>query len=58
MSSVLVCGDSPTVRMTLRRTLATLPGVGRVAAVGSGEELLASWAPAEVDVVLLSLGIP
>src|SRR5690625_17538 len=44
--------------MTLRRTLATLPGVSRVAAVGSGEELLTGWTPAEVDVVLLSLGIP
>ncbi|HLR55461.1 MAG TPA: response regulator transcription factor [Actinomycetales bacterium] len=58
MPSVLVCGDSPAVRVTLRRTLATLPGITRVAAVGSGEELFANWEELNVDVVLLALGIP
>lgn len=56
--SVLVCGDTPAIRVTLRRTLATLPGVKRVAAVGSGEELLATWPQLKVDVVLLALGLP
>lgn len=54
----MVCGDTPAVRVNLRRTLATLPGVTKVAAANSGEELFATWGNLEVDVALIALGIP
>jgi len=57
MPSVLVCGESPTVRMVMRRTLATIPSITKVGVVSSGEELISRWSQLKVDVVLLGTGL-
>ena len=43
MATVLVVDDRPLPRETLRRTIATVPGVTRAVAASSGEEALVRW---------------
>lgn len=54
----MLCDDSPMVRETLRRTLATIPTVTRIITSTSGEDLLSRWVQERADLVLLALGIP
>jgi DNA-binding NarL/FixJ family response regulator len=58
MSTVMVCDDSPLARETLRRNVATVPGVTRVLAAGSGEEALARWAVERPSLVLMDVRMP
>lgn len=46
------------VRDGLRRSVQTVPGVGRVDTVGSGEELLARWPKERQDLVLVDVQMP
>jgi DNA-binding NarL/FixJ family response regulator len=46
------------VRDGLRRSVQTIPGVGRVDTVGSGEELLARWPTERQDLVLVDVQMP
>jgi DNA-binding NarL/FixJ family response regulator len=46
------------VRDGLRRSVQTVPGVGRVDTVGSGEELLARWPTERQDLVLVDVQMP
>jgi DNA-binding NarL/FixJ family response regulator len=58
MSTVLVCDDSPLARETLRRSVATIPGVTRVLAAASGEEVLARWPVERPSLVLMDVRMP
>jgi DNA-binding NarL/FixJ family response regulator len=58
MSTVMVCDDSPLARETLRRNVATVPGVTRVLAAASGEEALARWAVERPSLVLMDVRMP
>ncbi len=58
MATVLVCDDSPLVRETLRRAVATIPGVTRVLAAASGEEVLARWPAERPSLVLMDVRMP
>ncbi|RZS90333.1 LuxR family two component transcriptional regulator [Motilibacter rhizosphaerae] len=58
MPTVLVCDDSPMAREALRRGVAAVPGIERVAVAGSGEEALARWAHERPDLVLLDVRMP
>ena len=58
MTTVLICDDMRVVRDGLRRSVQTIPGVGRVDTVGSGEELLARWPTERQDLVLVDVQMP
>lgn len=58
MTTVLVCDDAPMARESVRRALAGLPGVERVTAAGSGEEVLARYPLERPDVVLMDVRMP
>ena len=56
--TVLVCDDAPATRENLRRSVAGVPGVARVSAAGSGEEVLARFPLERPDLVLLDVRMP
>ncbi|MGZ4596856.1 MAG: response regulator transcription factor [Actinomycetes bacterium] len=58
MTTVLVCDDSPLARESLRRAVATVPGVDRVSVAGSGEEGLVRFGTDKPDLVLLDVRMP
>ena len=58
MATVCVCDDSPLARESLRRVVATVPGVDRVSAAASGEEMLARYSVDRPDVVLADVRMP
>lgn len=58
MATVLVSDDAPLAREAIRRASATVPGVDRVVAVGSGEEALTRFALDRPDVVLMDVRMP
>lgn len=58
MTTVCVCDDSPLARESLRRAVASLPGVERVSAAASGEELLARFSVERPDLVLVDVRMP
>ncbi|MFP5334421.1 MAG: response regulator [Actinomycetes bacterium] len=58
MATVLVCDDSPGVRETLRRSVASVPGVTRVVGASSGEEVLARWPVEKPSLVLMDVRMP
>ncbi len=58
MSTVCVCDDSPLGRETLRRLVATVPGVTRVTVANSGEELLTRYDAERPDLVLMDIRMP
>jgi DNA-binding NarL/FixJ family response regulator len=58
MATVLVCDDSPGVRETLRRSVASVPQVTRVVGASSGEEVLARWPVERPSLVLMDVRMP
>jgi len=58
MTSILVCDDSPLARETLRRAVATVPGVDKVTTANSGEEVLRRWTADRSDLVLMDVRMP
>jgi DNA-binding NarL/FixJ family response regulator len=58
MTTVLVCDDAPLAREAVRRALSTVPGVERVSAAGSGEEVLARYPLERPHVVLMDVRMP
>lgn len=58
MASVMVCDDSPLARETLRRAVATIPGITRVMAAASGEEALTRWPAERPGLVLMDVRMP
>ncbi len=58
MTTVCVCDDSPLAREALRRVVATIPGVDRVSASASGEDLLARYSVERPDLVLVDVRMP
>jgi DNA-binding NarL/FixJ family response regulator len=58
VATVCVCDDSPLARESLRRAVATVPGVERVSAAASGEEMLARYSVDRPDLVLADVRMP
>jgi DNA-binding NarL/FixJ family response regulator len=58
VTTVCVCDDSPLARESLRRVVATVPGVDRVSAAASGEEMLARFSVERPDLVLVDVRMP
>ncbi len=58
MTSVLVCDDAPLAREAVRRAVASVPGVDRVTAAGSGEEVLARYPLERPGVILMDVRMP
>lgn len=58
MTTVLVCDDAPLAREAVRRAVAAVPGVERVTAAGSGEEVLARFPLERPNVVLMDIRMP
>lgn len=58
MTTVLVCDDAPLAREAVRRAVASVPGVDRVSAAGSGEEVLARYPLERPNVVLMDVRMP
>ena len=58
VTTVCVCDDSPLARESLRRAVAALPGVTRVTAAASGEEVLNRYPAERPDLVLLDVRMP
>jgi DNA-binding NarL/FixJ family response regulator len=58
VATVCVCDDSPLARESLRRVVATVPGVDRVSAAASGEEMLARYSVERPDLVLADVRMP
>jgi DNA-binding NarL/FixJ family response regulator len=58
MTTVLVCDDAPLAREAVRRAVASVPGVDRVTAAGSGEEVLARYPLERPSVVLMDVRMP
>ena len=58
MTTVLICDDSALARETLRRAVATVPGVDRVTTATSGEEVLRRWSVERTDLVLMDVRMP
>ena len=58
MATVMICDDSPLVRETLRRSVATIPGVTRVLDAASGEEVIARWPIERPSLVLMDVRMP
>ena len=53
MTTVLICDDRRGVREGLTRVMSAVPGVSRIDCVAHGDELLARYSRAPVDVVLV-----
>ncbi len=53
MTTVLICDDRRGVREGLTRVMSAVPGVSRIDCVAHGDELLARFSRAPVDVVLV-----
>jgi DNA-binding NarL/FixJ family response regulator len=51
MTTVLVCDDAPQARQAIVRAVSAIPGVERVTAAGSGEEVLARFPIERPDLV-------
>ena len=58
MTTVLVCDDAPLAREAVRRAVSGIPGVERVTAAGSGEEVLARVPLERPDLVLMDVRMP
>jgi DNA-binding NarL/FixJ family response regulator len=58
MTTVLVCDDAPLAREAIRRAVGAVPGVERVTAAGSGEEVLARFPIERPDLVLMDVRMP
>lgn len=58
MTTVLVCDDAPLAREAVRRAVSSVPGVDRVSAAGSGEEVLARFPLERPSVVLMDVRMP
>jgi DNA-binding NarL/FixJ family response regulator len=58
MTTVLVCDDAPQARQTIVRAVSAIPGVERVTAAGSGEEVLARFPIERPDLVLMDVRMP
>lgn len=58
MTTVLVCDDAPHAREAVRRAVGAVPGVERVTAAGSGEEVLARFPLERPDLVLMDVRMP
>ena len=58
MTTVLVCDDAPLAREAVRRAVSTVPGVDRVSAAGSGEEVLARYPLERPSIVLMDIRMP
>ena len=58
MTTVLVCDDAPLAREAVRRAVSTVPGVERVSAAGSGEEVLARYPLERPQVILMDIRMP
>jgi DNA-binding NarL/FixJ family response regulator len=58
MTTVLVCDDAPLAREAVRRSVSTVPGVERVSAAGSGEEVLARYPLERPQVILMDIRMP
>jgi DNA-binding NarL/FixJ family response regulator len=58
MATILVCDDAPLAREAVRRAVAGVPGVDRVTAAGSGEEVLARFPLERPDLVLMDVRMP
>jgi DNA-binding NarL/FixJ family response regulator len=58
VSTVLVCDDAPLAREAVRRAVSGIPGVERVTAAGSGEEVLARFPLERPDLVLMDVRMP
>ena len=58
MTTVLVCDDAPLAREAVRRVVNAVPGVERVTAAGSGEEVLARFPIERPDLVLMDVRMP
>jgi DNA-binding NarL/FixJ family response regulator len=58
MTTVLICDDHRLVREGLREYVEAVPGVDRVETAASGEEVLARWASARPDLVLMDVQMP
>ena len=55
MTTVLVCDDAPQQRQTIVRAVSAIPGVERVTAAGSGEEVIARFPIERPDLVLMDI---
>ncbi len=53
MTTVIICDDRRNVREGLTRVMTAVPGITRIDAVGSGEELLARYGRVPAGVVLI-----
>ncbi|CAB4944161.1 unannotated protein [freshwater metagenome] len=58
MTTVLVCDDAPLAREAIRRAVGAVPGIERVTAAGSGEEVLARYPIERPDLVLMDVRMP
>jgi DNA-binding NarL/FixJ family response regulator len=58
MATILVCDDAPLAREAVRRAVGGVPGVERVTAAGSGEEVLARYPLERPDLVLMDIRMP
>lgn len=58
MTTVLVCDDAPLAREAVRRAVGAVPGIERVTAAGSGEEVLARYPLERPDLVLMDVRMP
>lgn len=58
MTTVCVCDDSPLARESVRRLVATVPGVDRVTTAASGEEVLARYSVERPDLLLVDVRMP
>lgn len=58
MTTVLVCDDAPLAREAVRRAVSGIPGVERVTAAGSGEEVLARFPLERPDLILMDVRMP
>jgi DNA-binding NarL/FixJ family response regulator len=58
MTTVLVCDDAPLARENVRRSVASVPGVERVSAAGSGEEVLARFPLERPTLVMMDVRMP
>jgi DNA-binding NarL/FixJ family response regulator len=58
VATVIVCDDAPIARETVRRVVATVPGVTRVLGAASGEELLGRWGAERPALALVDVRMP
>lgn len=58
MTTVLVCDDTPSLRDAVRNTLSAVPGIERITAAGSGEEVIARYPLERPDVIFMDVRMP